>query len=100
MAWFNTLPSGSISSFNDIKIKFLSHFTMRQTQANPISLLGIEQRTRKSIRDYLDQFNKALLEVNTRTPEVVCFCLIAELLEGDFRRHPTSKDVKSMEEIH
>ncbi|KAL4358619.1 hypothetical protein AHAS_Ahas09G0304800 [Arachis hypogaea] len=64
--WFNILPSGSISSFNDIKIKFLSHFTTRQTQAkHPISLLGIEQRTKKSIHDYLDRFNKALLEVNT-----------------------------------
>ncbi|XP_016199390.1 uncharacterized protein LOC107640380 [Arachis ipaensis] len=81
MAWFNTAT--------------------RRTQAkHPISLLEIEQRVGQSIRDYLDRFNKALLEVNMGTPEVVCLCLIASLLEGDFRRHLTSKDVKSMEKIH
>ncbi|XP_016170742.1 uncharacterized protein LOC107613307 [Arachis ipaensis] len=52
------------------------------------------------IKDYLDCFNKALLEVNIRTLEVVCLCLIVGLLEGDFRRHLTSKDIKSMKEIH
>ncbi|XP_016185779.1 uncharacterized protein LOC107627461 [Arachis ipaensis] len=98
---FITLPSGSISSFHDIKIKFLAHFTTRRTQAkHPISLLDVEQRVRESIQDYLDRFNKVLLEVNTRILEVVCLCLIAGLLEGDFRRHLTSKDVKSMKEIH
>ncbi|KAL4394387.1 hypothetical protein AHAS_Ahas02G0146900 [Arachis hypogaea] len=91
---FITLLSVSIFSFHDIKIKFLAHFTIWQTQANhPISLLDVGQRVRESIRYYLDRFNKVLLEVNTRILEVVCLCLIAELLEGNFRRHLTSKDV-------
>ncbi|RYR51015.1 hypothetical protein Ahy_A06g026077 [Arachis hypogaea] len=58
---------------------------------HPISLLGVEQRVCESIRDYLHRFNKALLAVNIRTSEV---------LQGDFRWHLTSKDVKSMKEIH
>ncbi|MED6221529.1 hypothetical protein PIB30_055675 [Stylosanthes scabra] len=37
---------------------------------------------------------------SSATPEVVSLCLITGLLEGDFRRHLTSKDITSMEEIH
>ncbi|MED6134308.1 hypothetical protein PIB30_035869 [Stylosanthes scabra] len=48
------------------------------------------------------RFNKALLEVNglSATPEVVSLCVIAGLLEGDFRRYLTSKEITSMEEMH
>ncbi|MED6170769.1 hypothetical protein PIB30_034249 [Stylosanthes scabra] len=71
-------------------------------KAFPVTLTGQAMRVGESIRDYLDRFNKALLEVNrsSATPEVVSLCLIAGLLEGDFRRHLTSKEITSMEEIH
>ncbi|KAL4313725.1 hypothetical protein AHAS_Ahas15G0013800 [Arachis hypogaea] len=49
MAWFNSLPSGTVYSFADIKSKFLAHFTTKRTQAkHSISLFGVEQRVGKA----------------------------------------------------
>ncbi|MED6149720.1 hypothetical protein PIB30_065300 [Stylosanthes scabra] len=64
-------------------------------KAFSVSLSGPAMRVGESIRDYLDRFNKVLLEVNrsSATPEVVSLCLIAGLLEGDFRTHLTSKEI-------
>ncbi|MED6170103.1 hypothetical protein PIB30_027703 [Stylosanthes scabra] len=77
MRWFNSLPTGSIYSFSDIR----------------------KQLVGETIRDYMDRYNKIVLEVNVWNQAVVALGFAAGLLEGDFRKHLIFTEVKTMEEI-
>ncbi|MED6209536.1 hypothetical protein PIB30_055665 [Stylosanthes scabra] len=75
--------AGSISTFSDIRSKFLSNFTTRRSQAkHPLTLFDIEQHVGETIRDYMDRYNRVVLEVNVWNQAVVALGFTAGLLEG------------------
>ncbi|XP_057739929.1 uncharacterized protein LOC130957044 [Arachis stenosperma] len=98
--WFNGLPQASITTFGDITQAFLSLFTTRIVKAKyPINLLGITQRTGEPTRKYPDRFNDECLEIDGLTDSVASLCLTNGLLNEDFRKHLTTKPVRTMQEI-
>ncbi|KAL4276249.1 hypothetical protein AHAS_Ahas20G0188300 [Arachis hypogaea] len=62
--WFDSLPLRSITSFDDLAKKFLARFSIQKdkTKHTP-SLLGMKQRDREYLREYMERFNKACLEI-------------------------------------
>ena len=58
LAWFNRLPSSSISSFRELSIAFMSHFIRARTyRKSSYHLLIIKQGSQESLRSYVQRFN-------------------------------------------
>ena len=65
LAWFNRLPSSSISSFTELSIAFVSHFIRAWTYKKPsYHLLTIKQSSQESLRSYVKRFNTESLKVD------------------------------------
>ncbi|XP_020963981.1 uncharacterized protein LOC110265359 [Arachis ipaensis] len=98
--WFNILLRGSVARFSDISRAFLAQFTTRiAKEKHPINLLGVTQRSGEPTRKYLDRFNDECLEIDRLTDSVASLCLTNGLLNEDFRKHLTTKPVRTMQEI-
>ncbi|XP_057730562.1 uncharacterized protein LOC130945884 [Arachis stenosperma] len=98
--WFNALPNGSISCFDDISQKFLAQFTTHIAKVKHlISLLGITQCPEESTRKYLDGFNNECLTIDGLTDSIASLYLNNGLMNQDFRKHLTTKQVWTMHEI-
>ncbi|XP_016164188.1 uncharacterized protein LOC107606662 [Arachis ipaensis] len=96
MKWFDSLPSRSVTSFDDLWRKFLMRFSIQKDKVkHALSLLGVKQEVGEPLRDYIERFNKARLETQDLPTEAVIMGLINGLLEGPFsqsisKRHSTS----------
>ena len=65
LAWFNRLPSSSISSFTELSITFVSHFIRVRTYRKPsYHLLTIKQSSHESLRSCVQRFNTESLKVD------------------------------------
>ncbi|XP_016178168.1 uncharacterized protein LOC107620535 [Arachis ipaensis] len=94
--WFDSLPPRSITSFDDLAKKFLARFSIQKDKTKHVpSLLGIKQGDRKSLRSYMERFNKACFDIQNLPIEAAIMGLINGLREGPFsysksKKHPTS----------
>ncbi|KAL0420348.1 UNVERIFIED_CONTAM: hypothetical protein Slati_3057700 [Sesamum latifolium] len=83
--WFNQLPPTVIGSFREFRSLFLHQFASnrkhRKTELSPFS---IRQKEGESLKDYLQRFNTAALEVPSATQEVKASAFTQELMDGDF----------------
>ncbi|GAU51110.1 hypothetical protein TSUD_411870 [Trifolium subterraneum] len=65
MAWYRSLPQGSITSWKDLCKQFTIHFTVSQkypkTEAN---LEAVRQGPNKTLRSYIERFNKEAVQVD------------------------------------
>ncbi|XP_025653210.1 uncharacterized protein [Arachis hypogaea] len=88
--WFDNLPRRSVTSFDDLSRKFLMRFSIQKDKVKHApSLLGVKQEVGEPLRDYMERFNKACLEIQDLPS------LVNGLREGPFsqsisKRHPTS----------
>ena len=65
LAWFNRLPSSSISSFRELSIEFFFHFIGARTYRKlSYHLLTIKQISQESLRSYVQRFNAESLKVD------------------------------------
>ncbi|KAK4394529.1 hypothetical protein Sango_1607200 [Sesamum angolense] len=72
ITWFNQLPSGTIDSFEQLSQRFLHHFTINKRYPKTTSYLFIViQREHESLRDYVQRFSEAVLEVPHVNPELL-----------------------------
>ncbi|XP_016185898.1 uncharacterized protein LOC107627579 [Arachis ipaensis] len=96
MKWFDGLPPRSVTSFDDLSHKFLMRFSIQKDKVKHTpSLLGVKQEAGEPLRDYMERFNKACLEIQDLPTETVIMGLVNGLREGSFsqsisKRHPTS----------
>ncbi|XP_057758939.1 uncharacterized protein LOC130979496 [Arachis stenosperma] len=96
MKWFDSLPPRSVTSFEDLSRKFLMRFSIQKDKVNHApSLLGVKQEVGEPLRDYMERFNKACLEIQDLPTEAVIMGLVNGLREGPFsqsisKRHPTT----------
>ncbi|XP_057723368.1 uncharacterized protein LOC130939266 [Arachis stenosperma] len=96
MKWFDSLPPRSVTSFEDLSKKFLMRFSIQKDKVKHApSLLGVKQEVGEPLRDYMERFNKACLEIQDLSTEAVIIGLVNGLREGLFsqsisKRHPTS----------
>ena len=65
LAWFNKLPRGSINSFGELWVVFVSQYlcSVRQ-KGNISSLQAILKREDESIRDFTHRFGQAVQEID------------------------------------
>ncbi|XP_015957295.1 uncharacterized protein LOC107481530 [Arachis duranensis] len=96
MKWFDSLLPRSVTSFKDLSRKFLMRFSIQKDKVKHApSLLGVKQEVGEPLRDYMEKFNKACLEIQDLPTEVVNMGLVNGLREGPFsqfisKKHPTS----------
>ncbi|XP_057719322.1 uncharacterized protein LOC130933719 [Arachis stenosperma] len=96
MKWFDSLPLRSVTSFDDLSRKFLMRFSIQKDKVKHApSLRGVKQEVGEPLRDYMERFNKACLEIQDLPTEAVIMGLVNGLREGPFsqsisKRHPTS----------
>ncbi|XP_025616941.1 uncharacterized protein [Arachis hypogaea] len=85
MKWFNSLPPRSVSSFDDLSCKFLTQFLIQKDKVKfAPSLLEVKQEVGEPLRDYMERFSKACLEIQDLPTEVVIMGLVNGLREGPF----------------
>ena len=80
LAWFNRLPSSSISSFTELSIVFVSHFIGVRTYRKPsYHLLTIKQSSQESLRSYVQRFKAESLKVDIPSEKFAITAFIAGL---------------------
>ncbi|XP_020976482.1 uncharacterized protein LOC107629679 isoform X1 [Arachis ipaensis] len=96
MKWFDNLAPRSITSFDDLIRKFLTKFSIQKDKTKHApSLLGVKQKVGETLRDYMERFNKACLEIQNLPTEAVIMGLVNDFIEKPFsqsisKRHPVS----------
>ncbi|KAL0451795.1 UNVERIFIED_CONTAM: hypothetical protein Slati_1157600 [Sesamum latifolium] len=93
---FNQLPPAVIGSFREFRSLFLHQFaSSRKHRKTELSLFSIQQKEGESLKDYLQRFNTAALEVPSATQEVKASTFAQGLMDGDFfkslAKKPTTK---------
>ncbi|KAL0412209.1 UNVERIFIED_CONTAM: hypothetical protein Slati_3810600 [Sesamum latifolium] len=69
--WFNQLLVGAIRSFQEFQSLFLHQFASnRKLQKTELSLFVVRQKDDEPLKEYLQRFNAATLEVPAATQEV------------------------------
>ncbi|KAL0445400.1 UNVERIFIED_CONTAM: hypothetical protein Slati_2262700 [Sesamum latifolium] len=83
--WFNQLPRAAIGSFQEFRSLFLHQFSgSRRHRKTELSLFSIRQKEGESLKEYLQSFNLASLEVPSATQKVKSNAFAQGLLDGDF----------------
>ncbi|KAL0434233.1 UNVERIFIED_CONTAM: hypothetical protein Slati_2757600 [Sesamum latifolium] len=83
--WFNQLPPAVIGSFLEFRSLFLHQFaSSRKHRKTELSLFSIRQKEGESLKDYLQRFNTAALEVPSATQVVKASAFTQGLMDGDF----------------
>jgi hypothetical protein len=64
VTWFKNLRRNSINSWSDLCHEFTTHFTASRTQLKTVaSLEAIVQGRNEPLRDYIERFNKEVVQV-------------------------------------
>ncbi|KAL0433696.1 UNVERIFIED_CONTAM: hypothetical protein Slati_2703900 [Sesamum latifolium] len=96
--WFNQLPVGAIGSFQEFQSLFLHQFAnSRKLRKTELSLFAIWQKDDDPLKDYLQRFNTAVLEVPSSTQEVKASVFSQVLLDGDFFKSLAKKLVSKFD---
>ncbi|KAL0453649.1 UNVERIFIED_CONTAM: hypothetical protein Slati_1343000 [Sesamum latifolium] len=95
--WFNQLPVGAIGSFQEFRSLFLHQFaSSRKLRKTELSLFVVRQKDDGPLKEYLQRFNAAALEVPAATQEVKASAFSQGLLDGDlFKSLPRSQFLSS-----
>jgi hypothetical protein len=82
--WFQKLPPGSITIFEDLGRKFITQFLVGCKRKKPSGkLMAMRQKGDESLKDYVIRFNQANLMVDNLTEELVYAALYQGLrVEG------------------
>ncbi|KAL0400246.1 UNVERIFIED_CONTAM: hypothetical protein Sradi_2367900 [Sesamum radiatum] len=98
--WFNQLPVCVIGSFQEFRSLFLHQFaSSRKVQKTELSLFVIRQGEDEPLKEYLQRFNTAALEVPAATQEVKSNAFSQGLLDGDFFKSLAKKSVSKFDAL-
>jgi hypothetical protein len=62
--WFNSLPPGSVDSFEELQDRFETHFMhQKRYEKDPVEIHNIRQGDNESILDFLRRFNRETMEI-------------------------------------
>ncbi|KAL0453958.1 UNVERIFIED_CONTAM: hypothetical protein Slati_1373900 [Sesamum latifolium] len=96
--WFNQLPLGAIGSFQEFRSLFLHQFASSRKLRKPeLSLFAVRQKDDEPLKEYLQRFNAAALEVPAATQEVKTSAFSQELLDGDLFKSLAKKPVSKFD---
>ncbi|KAL0402492.1 UNVERIFIED_CONTAM: Pro-Pol polyprotein [Sesamum latifolium] len=98
--WFNQLPEGSIGSFQEFRSLFLYQFSSSQKlRKTELILFAIWQKDNEPLKEYLQRFNAAALEVPSATQKVKASAFSQGLLDGDFFKSLAKKSVSKFDAL-
>ncbi|KAL0456596.1 UNVERIFIED_CONTAM: hypothetical protein Slati_0998800 [Sesamum latifolium] len=98
--WFNQLPIGAIGSFQEFRSLFLHKFSSSQKlRKTELSLFAVRQKDNEPLKEYLQRFNAAALEVPSATQEVKASAFSQGLLDGDFFKPLVKKPVSKFDAL-
>ncbi|GAU34620.1 hypothetical protein TSUD_394110 [Trifolium subterraneum] len=82
MAWYRSLPQGSITSWNDLCKQFTSHFTAsRKHPKTEANLESVRQGPNETLRSYIERFNKEVVQVDV-TDDMKKYLMRKNLRDG------------------
>ncbi|KAH7661106.1 Retrovirus capsid C-terminal protein [Dioscorea alata] len=85
--WFNNLKEGSISNFNQLRKEFIDAFLNNARRKKVASyLLTIKQEEKKSLKDYVERFRAAILEVQDLQATVAVSKMLQGTRSRDFQK--------------
>ncbi|KAL0362159.1 UNVERIFIED_CONTAM: hypothetical protein Scaly_1171100 [Sesamum calycinum] len=100
MTWFNQLPIGSIDNFEQLSQRFLHHFAINKRYPKTASyLFTVTQREQESLRDYVQRFSEAVLEVPHVNPELLASIMQQNLRRGRFCESIAGKPPATLDEL-
>ncbi|KAL0453710.1 UNVERIFIED_CONTAM: hypothetical protein Slati_1349100 [Sesamum latifolium] len=98
--WFNQLPVGAIRSFQEFRSLFLHQFaSSRKVRKTELSLFAVRQKEDEPLKEYLQRFNTAALEVPAATQEVKASAFSQGLLDGNFFKSLAKKSVSKFDAL-
>ncbi|XP_072081052.1 uncharacterized protein [Arachis hypogaea] len=101
MKWFDSLPPRSVTCFDNLVRKFLTRFYIQKDKVKHAqSLMGVKQEVGEILRDYMERFNKACLEIQNLPTEAVIMGLVNGLKEGPFSQSISKRHPASLYEVH
>ncbi|XP_073154198.1 uncharacterized protein [Henckelia pumila] len=98
--WFNMLKPGSIRSFDDFSVVFMHQFSSsKKYQKTYLSLFVMKQQDQETLREFIQRFNGAALEVSTATPDILISAFTQGLKEGEFYKSLVKKPPSSYDDL-
>ncbi|KAL0458957.1 UNVERIFIED_CONTAM: hypothetical protein Slati_0522900 [Sesamum latifolium] len=98
--WFNQLPVGAIGSFQEFGSLFLHQFaSSMKLRKTKLSLFAVCQKDDELLKEYLQRFNAAALEVPAATQEVKASAFSQGLLDRDFFKSLAKKPISKFDAL-
>ncbi|XP_073121085.1 uncharacterized protein [Henckelia pumila] len=98
--WFNLLQPSSIQSFNDFSSAFLHQFASRKKYLKTsLSLFNLKQSEVEPLREYVQRFNTAALEVPAATADTLVNSFTQGFRGGDFFKSLVKKPPLTYDEL-
>ncbi|KAL0433506.1 UNVERIFIED_CONTAM: hypothetical protein Slati_2684900 [Sesamum latifolium] len=98
--WFNQLHTRAIGSFQEFRSLFLHQFASSQKlRKTELSLFAVRQKDNEPLKEYLQRFNAAALQVPSATEEVKACAFLQGLLDGDFFKSLAKKSVSKFDAL-
>ncbi|XP_057438355.1 uncharacterized protein LOC130730373 [Lotus japonicus] len=100
MAWFTTLPRGSIMNFRDFSSKFLVQFSASKTKQVTIEdLYNVRQFESETLKQYVKRFSAASVKIEESEPNACARAFKNGLQPGKLNSKLSRKPARSMAEI-
>ncbi|XP_057452277.1 uncharacterized protein LOC130744102 [Lotus japonicus] len=100
MAWFTTLPRGSITNFRDFSSKFLVQFSASKTKQVTIAdLYNVRQSEGETLKQYVKRFIAASVKIEESEPHACARAFKNGLQPGKLNRKLSRKPARSMAKI-
>ena len=75
--WFNGLLESSVSSFEQLRAEFIKAFVISSRRKKDATyLLSIRQSSKETLRQYVDRFRNATLEIQSLPVEVAVSAML------------------------
>ncbi|XP_073133652.1 uncharacterized protein [Henckelia pumila] len=98
--WFNLLQPGSIRSFNDFSSAFLHQYaSSKKYLKTSLSLFNLKQSEVEPLREYVQRFNTAALEVPAATADTLVNSFTQGLRGGEFFKSLVKKPPLTYDEL-
>ncbi|KAL0391486.1 UNVERIFIED_CONTAM: hypothetical protein Slati_4533700 [Sesamum latifolium] len=96
--WFK--PVGAIGNFQEFRSLYLHQYaSSRKLRKTKLSFFAIRQKDNETLKEYLQRFNTAALEVPSATQEVKASAFSQGLLDGDFFKSLSKKPVSKFDTL-
>ncbi|XP_057452294.1 uncharacterized protein LOC130744120 [Lotus japonicus] len=100
MAWFTTLPRGSITNFRDFSSKFLVQFSASKIKQVTIDdLYNVRQLEQETLKQYVKRYNMASVKNEESEPQACVRAFKNGLLPGRLNSKLSRKPARSMTEV-